>query len=411
MPRRSATSTSASERDVPSPRDRRAPSTSLGTTNTGHPASSAAAVPVTESSMARHCAGARPSSVGGPQVRIGRGFAARHLVTADRRREVVAANAVQRTLGERPLGVGHQRHRSAFGGKRFQQLLRTVAPRQPAVEQVRGVVVQPADGLGHRRGIELEAQVGVDDPHGVLRRAAHHRCPHLRRQLAAELLVERGQRDVPELFGVDEGAVHVPQHRLHAADCVTRGQTRANRSTCEDVQSAGFLYDVRPITAKQTKRVHPVDEVLPLPKLAAYGFQHVVAFYAGAVLVPIIIAGAIELSAERAGQAHHRGPVHLRYRLDHPGGRLLEDRRAAAAAAGRDVRRASRRSSRSAWPTAAAPPSLLYVYGAVIVAGVFTFLIAPDLHQAAEVLPARGHRHADHHHRPVPGAGRRAWTR
>ena len=41
-----------------------------------------------------------------------------------------------------------------------------------------------------------------------------------------------------------------------------------------------------------TKRVHPVDEVLPLPKLATYGFQHVVAFYAGAVLVPIIIAGA-----------------------------------------------------------------------------------------------------------------------
>ncbi len=45
-------------------------------------------------------------------------------------------------------------------------------------------------------------------------------------------------------------------------------------------------------------RVHPVDEVLPVPKLATYGFQHVVAFYAGAVLVPIIIAGAINLPQE-----------------------------------------------------------------------------------------------------------------
>jgi len=55
---------------------------------------------------------------------------------------------------------------------------------------------------------------------------------------------------------------------------------------------------VAKITASPTKRVHPVDEVLPVPKLATYGFQHVVAFYAGAVLVPIIIAGAINLPPE-----------------------------------------------------------------------------------------------------------------
>ena len=44
------------------------------------------------------------------------------------------------------------------------------------------------------------------------------------------------------------------------------------------------------------RRVHPVDEVLPVPRLAAYGFQHVLAFYAGAVLVPILVAGALDLS-------------------------------------------------------------------------------------------------------------------
>ena len=36
--------------------------------------------------------------------------------------------------------------------------------------------------------------------------------------------------------------------------------------------------------------------MLPAGKLALYGFQHVLAFYAGAVIVPILLAGAIGLS-------------------------------------------------------------------------------------------------------------------
>ncbi|CCH79269.1 transporter (modular protein) [Nostocoides japonicum T1-X7] len=44
---------------------------------------------------------------------------------------------------------------------------------------------------------------------------------------------------------------------------------------------------------------HPVDEVLPVPKLAIYGFQHVLAFYAGAVVVPLLLAGAIGLTNEQ----------------------------------------------------------------------------------------------------------------
>src|SRR6266498_4214595 len=45
--------------------------------------------------------------------------------------------------------------------------------------------------------------------------------------------------------------------------------------------------------------VHPWDEILPPPKLAIYGFQHVLAFYAGAVIVPILLAGAIKLTPEQ----------------------------------------------------------------------------------------------------------------
>jgi xanthine permease len=127
---------------------------------------------------------------------------------------------------------------------------------------------------------------------------------------------------------------------------------------------------------KPKKRVHPVDEVLPLPKLATYGFQHVVAFYAGAVLVPILIASAIDL----------------------PGDQLVKLITADLFTCGI----ASIIQAVGFWKVGVRLPllqgvtftgvspiiaiglahgggaaSLLYVYGAVIVAGVFTFLIAP----------------------------------
>jgi NCS2 family nucleobase:cation symporter-2 len=44
---------------------------------------------------------------------------------------------------------------------------------------------------------------------------------------------------------------------------------------------------------------HPVDEVLPAPKLAALGLQHVLVMYAGAVAVPLIVGRALKLSPEQ----------------------------------------------------------------------------------------------------------------
>ncbi|MEU0495606.1 solute carrier family 23 protein [Mycobacterium sp. NPDC006124] len=129
-----------------------------------------------------------------------------------------------------------------------------------------------------------------------------------------------------------------------------------------------------PLTDK--KRVHPVDEVLPLPKLATYGFQHVVAFYAGAVLVPIIIAGAIDLPADQlvklitadlftcgiASIIQAVGFWKVGVRLP-----LLQGVTFAGVSPIIAIGLAN----------GGGAPSLLYVYGAVIVAGVFTFLIAP----------------------------------
>ncbi|XER08569.1 Uric acid transporter UacT [Sporomusa rhizae] len=44
---------------------------------------------------------------------------------------------------------------------------------------------------------------------------------------------------------------------------------------------------------------HPVDEMLPLGQLFTYGLQHVLAMYAGAVAVPLIVANALGLSQEQ----------------------------------------------------------------------------------------------------------------
>ena len=45
--------------------------------------------------------------------------------------------------------------------------------------------------------------------------------------------------------------------------------------------------------------VHPVDEVLPAPKLVALGLQHVLVMYAGAVAVPLIIGRALKLPPDQ----------------------------------------------------------------------------------------------------------------
>ncbi|MDE5461587.1 nucleobase:cation symporter-2 family protein [Bradyrhizobium sp. CSS354] len=47
-----------------------------------------------------------------------------------------------------------------------------------------------------------------------------------------------------------------------------------------------------------TSEVHPVDEVLPVPRLLALGLQHVLVMYAGAVAVPLIIGRALKLPPE-----------------------------------------------------------------------------------------------------------------
>src|ERR1700677_491369 len=45
--------------------------------------------------------------------------------------------------------------------------------------------------------------------------------------------------------------------------------------------------------------VHPVDEILPLPRLFALGLQHVLVMYANAVAVPLIVGGALHMPKDQ----------------------------------------------------------------------------------------------------------------
>lgn len=56
---------------------------------------------------------------------------------------------------------------------------------------------------------------------------------------------------------------------------------------------------VTPAGGDSPPAVHPVDEMLPPPKLFVLGLQHVLVMYAGAVAVPLIIGNALKLPKDQ----------------------------------------------------------------------------------------------------------------
>jgi uric acid transporter len=131
---------------------------------------------------------------------------------------------------------------------------------------------------------------------------------------------------------------------------------------------------------------HPVDEVLPPGKLAIYGFQHVLAFYAGAVIVPILLANAIGLSTEQlihlinadlftcgiASIIQSVGFWKVGVRLP-----LLQGVTFTAVSPMIAIGLAA----------GGGTDGLLVIYGAVIVAGLATFLIAPWFSRLIRFFP------------------------
>src|SRR5258708_22906770 len=71
-----------------------------------------------------------------------------------------------------------------------------------------------------------------------------------------------------------------------------------------DERLAQALYCFNPVERASGRdlfmstEIHPVDQILPAPRLLALGLQHVLVMYAGAVAVPLIIGRALQLPPE-----------------------------------------------------------------------------------------------------------------
>ncbi|MGN6751459.1 MAG: 2-oxo-4-hydroxy-4-carboxy-5-ureidoimidazoline decarboxylase [Intrasporangium sp.] len=140
------------------------------------------------------------------------------------------------------------------------------------------------------------------------------------------------------------------------------------------------------LESKPARQRHPVDELLPAPKLAIYGFQHVLAFYAGAVIVPILLAGAIGLTTEQlihlinadlftcgiASIIQSVGFWKIGVRLP-----LLQGVTFTAVSPMIAIGLAA----------GGGTEGLVVIYGAVIVSGLFTFLIAPYFSRLIRFFP------------------------
>src|SRR5204862_5676937 len=118
------------------------------------------------------------------------------------------------------------------------------------------------------------------------------------------------------------------------------------------------------------------DEVPPTGKLLAYGMQHLLAFYAGAVIVPILLANSIGLSQQElihlinadlftcgiASIIQSVGFWKVGVKLP-----LLQGVTFTAVSPMIAIGLAA----------GGGTEGLLVIYGAVIVAGLFTFFLAP----------------------------------
>ncbi len=130
-------------------------------------------------------------------------------------------------------------------------------------------------------------------------------------------------------------------------------------------------------------KVHPVDEILPYPRLFTLGLQHVLVMYAGAVAVPLIIGRALKLPPEQiailinadlfaCGIATLIQAVGLPYvgiRLPVMMGVTFASVAPMLAMAGNPE------------------IGLLGIYGAVIVAGIFGIIVAPFISRMLPLFP------------------------
>ena len=129
--------------------------------------------------------------------------------------------------------------------------------------------------------------------------------------------------------------------------------------------------------------VHPVDEILPAPRLLALGLQHVLVMYAGAVAVPLIVGRALNLSPADvaflvSADLFACGIATLVQSIGFPGVGIRLPVMMGITFASVSPMLAM---------AANADVGLLGIYGAVIAAGIFGVLVAPFVSRMLPLFP------------------------
>ena len=203
--------------------DRVAPAPAIetmsGTPITAAPDATAERRPFGESSIATVSRGIDAERRARLQIGVGEGLRAGGVVAGDHDVEGVEVDQVDDGLRHAPQRHRHERGLDA-GGLQARAAARGAPGRKgtPLRRQLaHHVVGQVVDDV-----VDAHPHAGVlEDARGVLE--AHPDEPQrlLVRPRAAEALHERGLGRHPVRLGVDEGAVHVPEHGARAGCCVT----------------------------------------------------------------------------------------------------------------------------------------------------------------------------------------------
>src|SRR6266550_5573234 len=144
----------------------------------------------------------------------------------------------------------------------------------------------------------------------------------------------------------------------------------------------GDLFSAREMMSASRDHVHPVDEILAAGPMFAVGLQHVLVMYAGAIAVPLIVGGALRLPKDQIAFLINAdlfacGLATLIQCIGfwRFGIRLPVVMGVTFAAVGPLV------------AMAASGMDITGIFGAVIVAGVFTVLVAPFASRLVRYFP------------------------
>ncbi len=150
--------------------------------------------------------------------------------------------------------------------------------------------------------------------------------------------------------------------------------------------------------------VSEVDQLLPAPRLAALGLQHVLVMYAGAIAVPLIVAGALGLSPDQRASLINAdilacGLASLVQSIGFPGvGIRLPVMMGVTFASVAPMLAMITAAKESGGANFSPVAALTTIYGAVMAAGVFAFIVALSTSSSAGRPSSRGHRldHSGH---------------